>query len=760
MKLSMLAGGLCVTAAVCAQTPDTQEPALKDVLPAQDWMVPIHTQDADPQGGAYGVWAAGPDYKVSFDDGFTYYPVLGPDAPRNLPMRWRTQRISVGGRVVVDEGAQATPAASDWRYELRYPAVTEAYDVLPEGVEQTFVLNQPLGTGDIVVEGRIDSPLHAASVGLADQSLAFVDDAGREVVRYGKALAIDARDRHMPVQTSFDGSTVRLHLASDCLTDAVYPIVIDPLTSTTLVTAIIGGSGAQPSYLSVARDDRHDNIMVAFTRATSATDWDLHVRVYEDDFTYLGAPFTDVSATWSSRHNSVAYVRKADEWVIAIGRGFLANAGIRVYFQPGGVYTQGSGELKFLQVPMGTYEQYPSVGGMTRSSSNDAAYLVFQQDLGARSTPNSRVFGVLVDATNRTLGTRTNLHTTTTVDYDAEWPQVTDTANGGGSWVTVWQEYNYENPNDDWDILAQRIEPDGSFGGIAALGPDRDASRHKLHPIVAGENEEYMVSFIMRPNLDPSSASTGNELAVQRFRWAEDASKPVERKVRVVASRPGDELRAAMGGRAIAFDSKTQSHWAVAYVDGAGDLRVVRTGFRGRIVEEAMVYEHGTVNATPPAVCYNDDDFEFVIGYGLDAPPSSVLVRRLQYSPDAESNFHGTACGGMDISPDNASAPSRPYAGSQHFGFTVSGLANTGTVLFVSPNKAPSLQQIEPGCFFWLDPAATFVAWIGVTDANGDLWVPTPLLDTITFANLHWQAIQAPVAGGLISSQAVETIIR
>tara|TARA_R110002094_G_scaffold154604_3_gene141877 strand:+ start:1353 stop:1688 length:336 start_codon:yes stop_codon:yes gene_type:complete len=60
---------------------------------------PIHTQEADPEGGAYGTWAAGADYKVSFDNGASFIPYLGPDYPKNQPLRWQTDLPQFGGRL-------------------------------------------------------------------------------------------------------------------------------------------------------------------------------------------------------------------------------------------------------------------------------------------------------------------------------------------------------------------------------------------------------------------------------------------------------------------------------------------------------------------------------------------------------------------------------------------------------------------------------------------------------------------------------------
>ena len=50
---------------------------LGDGWRAPDFITPIHTQADDLEGGAYGIWAAGRDYKASFHGGATYVPFLG-----------------------------------------------------------------------------------------------------------------------------------------------------------------------------------------------------------------------------------------------------------------------------------------------------------------------------------------------------------------------------------------------------------------------------------------------------------------------------------------------------------------------------------------------------------------------------------------------------------------------------------------------------------------------------------------------------------
>src|SRR5262245_55645485 len=65
------------------------------------WRFPIHTQAADPVGGEYGIWACGETFKVSFHDGYAFYPILGSRYPANLPLVWRDTKVTAGGASLI-----------------------------------------------------------------------------------------------------------------------------------------------------------------------------------------------------------------------------------------------------------------------------------------------------------------------------------------------------------------------------------------------------------------------------------------------------------------------------------------------------------------------------------------------------------------------------------------------------------------------------------------------------------------------------------
>ena len=76
---------------------------------------PIHTQEADPVGGAYGIWAAGTKYKVGFAGDMTFVPYLGAAYPHNQPFSWHTTAVRVGNTELLD--AQQVAARAQTTYQ-------------------------------------------------------------------------------------------------------------------------------------------------------------------------------------------------------------------------------------------------------------------------------------------------------------------------------------------------------------------------------------------------------------------------------------------------------------------------------------------------------------------------------------------------------------------------------------------------------------------------------------------------------------------
>ena len=754
-------GSICSVGSVSAQQQPAPSAALTPPITAADWLVPIHTQADDPEGGAYGTWATGPDYKVSFDDGMTFYPVLGADRPENLPWRWRTHAVTSGShRLDTLAGAPRT-AADGWRYTLDYAGFKETYDVLSAGVEQRFEFaSHPAGVGatsDLVITGAIDSPLQSMPVEAGVQSLTFTDHAGVAIVGYGKALAFDAAGHTTPVTTSFDGDRIQLTVSGAWLQDAQWPVTVDPLT-TSLVVAN-GGSLGIANYPAIARDIGNGQLMVTYSRPTSGSDYDLFCRLQDDLFIGLGTIFADVNASWSTRYSSVAFA--GSKWGIAFGRNFVANAAVRVYVHDAGNTVRDSGTLYFSAPPIGFSDQFPSIGGVTQITSTPRCYLVYQRDANEAGTNspngrNSEVFGRQFNLDTGVFSGESEMNTGNPTDVDDEWPQITAERGLNDSWVVVWQSYNYGNSNDDWDALGQLVDQNGVRRGLANLGQGTP-TLHSLHPNVAGRDGRYMVSFLRRSNTLPFSHFTGTAIMARRFDWPNGVGGPTSLQApREISSAGTNALRANLS-RSIAFGTDTDSHWAVAYRTTANAMFVARVGYTGQVVERARASAIG-ISTASAGLCYDSVTNSFPMVYGLQNASFQLVGQHFEFSPDATATNYGMRCRGL-ITAGLRGRPDEPHAGSEFWGVNLqSGVALAPTALLAAFGNGSTPLPLG-GCTLLLDTASLVTVIFGLSDGSGDFSLPVSLPDSIPSADVYWQYIQLD-AGVIRASNGLHSQIR
>lgn len=730
-------------------------PAEGQALRAADLLVPIHTQTADPVGGEYGWWAASGGYKASFHDGFVFYPYLGPDYPQNLPVRWTTESVTAGGQPLLLAGRTPRHSHTDWRYEYDHGTVVEAYDVLLEGVEQTFrIATRPAVAGEIQVVGSIATTMTAAPQKDEHAAIRFLDAQGKAHVVYGKAFALDATGKKTPIATSFDGTRITLTVPASVVASATFPLTIDPLTAPVVVSTWGGATFGLPSYPAIGRDDESTtkNIMVFYARQFSASDFDGYGRLCNNDFSNSGLVFTDVTTSWSTGKSGVASVAGANRWTLCLEREFAPATGswIRVYVHDFLNTTLNSGPVLTPGNPSGTTRRWPDIGGTRSFSSGVNALCVFQQDTTSTqaNTPNTDVWGMLVNASALTVGTAFRLDTVASgTTYDREYACVNSESSGGtASWVVGWQEYNNTITGDDWDILVARVSSTGvttgSQGTVNWLG-NSASTAHKKRPRIAGMNGRYMASFITGTSL---TSDFGLDVETHRFDFLEAANTLVRKERRVAAtSATADYVN---GG--IAFDTLTTSHWALVYQRGGyttADLFAVRVGYTGGVTEAVTVYQQASTGGYSPGITFDDDSQRFLMCYGTtENPPSGYPVYGVQltYPSTALNATYGTACGPGTISAGV------PFSGNEFYYVRLTGAPASVPAILILGNGAAAVNLGfigMPPCFLNTSPIVTTVASATNAAGTANLAIPIPDVPAAS-GNVYWQwAYGYPAAG-------------
>jgi len=608
--------------------------------------VPIHTAPDDPDRGPYGVWAAGAAYKASFHDGFAFYPCLGAAYRENLPWRWRTESAQVGGEPIADLRAAPAHFRSEWRYEFRWPGLTEAYDVRADGVEQTFVVQRrPAQRGDLVLTGRVDTALApAAAIASAHGPIAFADAGGRELVRYGAAFAVDALGRKLAIATTCAGALVRLTVPEAWLRAAQFPVTIDPLTS-----PVVLSSNAVESYqVGVEGESANARVMIVYTRASSQSDYDVFAQLHDGDFFGAALVFADVGATWSSAGQDVAFAGGADRWALAYttrtgsvpARGRLyfhakADRGFRTGFTAtvlGGSADEAHGSL--------------ALGG---SDSGTRLLLAYK---ASRSSGTS-VYASIVDAGSGSIRPRAVL---SPAGHTLQWNDTVDVSRSNSAtdpgWLVAYSTFSGTFPSLDQAVLVTRVD-EASLGLTASFRLDSGIRAH-----VDGRSGRYLVAY--------EQTFPFSTLMTSRLDWPASAVFPSFGTKRV--------LQTGAFGLGVAFDPATASHWCVPYhqLGNPGTVSVARLGASGARTETAALTPVAPINtwARKEAVAYDPAASDFVLLYPAAPPQGPRLeIRRFAYPTDAVNVRYGQGCNDTGVT----FSATRPYAGSQFFRVSLRG---------------------------------------------------------------------------------------
>lgn len=685
-----------------------------------EWFVPIHTAPDDPELGAYGIWAAGPDYKVSFHDGFVFYPVLGDSYPENLPLRWKTEAVVAGGQVLVDADTRAQARHTDWHYEYRYPGVVEAYDVRRNGVEQTFTIERrPSRSGDVVVQGRFDTKLRSGDRLAAHDKLVFHDDQGNALVEYGAAVAVDARGNRHRMTTSIEAGRVQLTVDGAWLDRATYPIVIDPVTS---VVTLPGTGSKGDADIAHSGSDWFQ----VETRYVSLNDWDARGVLLSDDFSTATTVFTDLSGSWDTTDASVAWVDGAEygelpvppfgpktgRWAAAITRSTSLVSGVRVYVHDGDSESLNSGTVLGLSTPANTLHYGAGIGGVT--TSGEHALVAFE----AESNSSFTSVGVVLldcsdDLSSDNFGTVTMLDGS--VSDPAEAISVTrTTANDSTSWIVVWDSGFVNNVT----LKAARITSNGTALPTHSLGSYDLTNGTPLRPHVGGRGGRYLVTVRL--------ASQGIEAT--RLDWAESSANAITQPAVLIPSNLG--YFQGSGHRGVGFDTRTQSHWLVSFTDADTNMYVHRVGLTGHEIETLPTGMSGRSGS----VCFNPNSGEFAVTIAGEA------VRYL-YPADAGSSTYGSGCGGTIAITNNGLAVP-PYTGSEFLRIELTGgLPSVPSILALSASSGGL--QLSNSC--WINLSFPIVsAGQVVSDTNGDATIGPFALpaDPLFVVDFYWQWIQ------------------
>ncbi|HVE42334.1 MAG TPA: hypothetical protein VNM14_20790 [Planctomycetota bacterium] len=181
-------------------------------------------------------------------------------------LAWSLRDIHVGSRSLRQEGLldDGAPQLDSKVVSYHRSAVCEKYDLLNDGVEQSFILDERVAAlrkeGDLSIRIGLETALKpVARKAAGEETVELRDTFGKSVLTYGGAIAIDATGRTRPLSYHLQGGDLEMVLDAGFLATATFPLTVDPtiaVTKTSLVfNAPVGGPNPAPQTLRVINND-------------------------------------------------------------------------------------------------------------------------------------------------------------------------------------------------------------------------------------------------------------------------------------------------------------------------------------------------------------------------------------------------------------------------------------------------------------------------------------------------------------------------
>lgn len=204
-------------------------------------------------------------------------------------LQFGTLEARVGG-VAVELAGDAAPLLQEDGARYERGAITEFWEFSATGARQNFLLPERLAQGDLVLRIPLPGDLRAADAVQDGEGLSFraAADLG---VDYGAWLAFDQRGVELRGRPTLAGDAIEIHRPADYLAAAEYPLVIDPLVSSSTLFQSTHSLGVPD----VASDDSLGVLLIAYSDTFAAGDPDIVARRYTEGGLFLSESPIDIT---------------------------------------------------------------------------------------------------------------------------------------------------------------------------------------------------------------------------------------------------------------------------------------------------------------------------------------------------------------------------------------------------------------------------------------------------------------------------------
>ncbi|MCA8941870.1 MAG: hypothetical protein KDB80_04855 [Planctomycetes bacterium] len=694
----------------------------------RDLVIPIHT----PEPGSHGTWAGGESYKARLDDSFRFYPVLGSGYRRSLSLGWRTEWIGFGREPSRLVGEPVEVEVAPDRFERRWPGVVEAYDFLPDLVEQTFEIRRPPTVlGDLVVVGAVDTEFEAAPREAEHAPLRFEKD-GKQLVEYGAATVVDANGIEFPMTTSFDGARIELRLPAASVDAATFPLLVDPAMFSLDPAREIG----MTDVTFMPGEDMWPNFAM-ITRINSQTDHDAIGYNYDENG--LTAILVSDLGLTDSQRVAVGTVADENRFVAAWEQRQGFHTDLRIW-SDGPIFDAVTARNATLVGVSGEHFRNPDIGGVRP---NDGSFAIVVYD-HALLTTNHTVDALRFDPDTAAV---THLPDVATV-ADETRPAISPIA--AQEWMVCWNDIL----GADHRVLARMILPNATLSASVETLRSRTNEIH-TDVKVAGGRGTYLATW--------SSTPIGfgvRAIRTQRFTWGANESFELRQYRTLVSGTSG------FRNEGLAHDHDSRSHWLVSYTKPVGtlgrEIEVARLGWTGGMVETVQPQGSIVESSHASAVAFvtpfaSSEEEHFTVSYAVDDSVNSAFTARYDYPAEVFApTRYGADCG---VTAFESSGPGK--AGSHSF--TVTLLAPVFAVSALTLGRQQASIPLDvigmPRCELLVEPT-TAVTIPGTPNGFGTATINVPLNDSpVLLGSLYTQWLYIDLGAnalGVVANQGWE----
>lgn len=216
----------------------------------------------------------------------TITPLLGPDAPQNMPLTIAPTKVLRGEHTVHEILARKTQRRGEEVIDFALGhGITERFVTRADGVKHSFFFEQrPAGDGDLAVRLSVDTLLTCDAIERAEQLRFSAGNLG--AVHIGAVVGIDRNGQRADGYMRFDGDNLDLVLPAAFVDSAEYPLELDPIIS----GAITAGRSFSDTNPDIAYDNSNAVYVVVYESVASASDQDIWAQRITFDGIRLGNP--------------------------------------------------------------------------------------------------------------------------------------------------------------------------------------------------------------------------------------------------------------------------------------------------------------------------------------------------------------------------------------------------------------------------------------------------------------------------------------